>query len=439
MSAGLSVAVYILNWNGRAYLPECLAGINRQEDTPDAIRLIDNGSDDDSVSFVRESFPNVVVQENGRNLGFSAGNNVALRNLKTDVAILLNPDVVLADDWIAKMIDVFRSGPDVGVAGCKLHYPDGRTIQHAGGYITHPQAMPGHYGIGEVDDGRHQQLREVDYVIGAAMALRREVVERIGLLDEGFFLYFEDTDYCYRARRAGFRVVYAPQAAAIHVESATTVKGSFRYNQQFHAGRWRFLLKHFPASEIIAETFPVELEWLGRLDPAERLALGTAYGRVRYDLDAIRAARERDGGEPFSDAAQAEIAAGLEELQRAAWRSPRPNLDPLWAEAEIRERPFRSSVPLVGPLIARIRSAWNRIEAKPGVDPLRQQQSRFNALLLQELAELESRLEQQTGMLRRHAEDQAGLQSRSQALSNDLIEVDRHADELHRRLPPDAP
>lgn len=147
--------------------------------------------------------------------------------------MLLNPDVGLAPGTLAALAEALAADPRIGIAGAKLWYPDGETIQHAGGFITHPQALPGHYGIGAVDAGDYNTPRNVDYVIGAATALRRSMLDGIGLLDEGYFLYFEDADLCARARRAGYRVVYWPAATGVHVESATAAKGSFAYLHRF--------------------------------------------------------------------------------------------------------------------------------------------------------------------------------------------------------------
>src|SRR5690606_22542496 len=114
-----------------------------------------------------------------------------------------------------------------------------------------------------------------------------ETLAQIGLMDEGFFLFFEDADLCSRARAAGFRVAYVPDATGIHIESATAQKGSFAYLQRFHAGRWRYLLKHFPAGELAGESLAAEAVWLEGLDGGERRAAGLAYLATRRQLPEI--------------------------------------------------------------------------------------------------------------------------------------------------------
>ena len=174
-----------------------------------------------------------------------------MRTCPADVAVVLNTDITVPPDWLTHLVAPMMADPAIGIAGCKLYYPGGRTIQHAGGYITAPQAWPGHYGLNDEDQGQHDALRDVDYVIGAALAVKRAALEQIGLFDEGYFLYYEDVDLCQRARRAGYRVVYIPDAWLTHLESATTVKGSPAYLEQFSCGRWRFILKHYdPSSDL---------------------------------------------------------------------------------------------------------------------------------------------------------------------------------------------
>ena len=127
-----TLAVIILNWNGRDYLEDCLAALMAQTRPAESITLVDNGSSDDSVAFVRARFPGVAIRENGGNVGFAAGNNAALRRLTADVAVLLNPDVILSPDCLAALVATLAADPTIGLAGGKLWYPDGASIQHAG-------------------------------------------------------------------------------------------------------------------------------------------------------------------------------------------------------------------------------------------------------------------------------------------------------------------
>lgn len=337
----LEAELILLNWNGQDYLDDCLTHLLAQDYPHFRITLVDNGSTDGSVAFVRGRFPDVAIVENDANLGFAAGNNLVLQALTADLAVLLNPDVMVAPDWLARLVARFHAEPDVMVAGCKLWYPDGRTIQHAGGYLTPPQAMPGHFGIGETDAGQWDEPRDCDYVIGAALAIRSSALTQIGLLDEGYFLYYEDADLCARVRRAGGRVVYEPSSTAIHIESATAVKGSFTYLRRFHTGRWRYLLKHEMGDTLVGATLAAEQAWLARVDLDERLALALAYRATHAGLEEIWAARAATGAGPLDQATTATIAAGLAALERAAWALPGAETLPE-TEAPALMRLFRS-------------------------------------------------------------------------------------------------
>lgn len=419
--------VVILNWNGRPYLEECLAGVYAQDRPADHFLLVDNGSTDDSVAFLRERFPGLAIHETGGNLGFAAGNNTVLRETNADIILLLNPDVVLSPDCLSSLAEAMAADPAIGIAGCKLWYPGAELIQHAGGFITHPQAMPGHFGIGERDEGAHDTPRDVDYVIGAAMAIRREALEQIGLLDEGFFLYFEDADLCARARRTGFRVTYLPQATAVHIESATAVKGSFAYLHRFHAGRWRYLLKHFQVEEIINRTLLAESAWLEQLAESERRALSLAYLATLRQLPDVWAARKREGLGVITAGEQRALGQVLGDLRARAWRPDRHSepLARLAAAAQLEERPFTSDVPLLGPLIVRFRNAWNDVASRWYVNYFMKQQNEFNRLAVRQLESYEAELREQMQLLEEQVVITAEMGRRVQELQALLTELGR--------------
>jgi len=411
MNALPHVSLIVLNWNGRQFLAESLPSL-LELDYPDfSVLVIDNASTDDSVPFIRQHFPQVEIHCNKKNMGFAAGSNVGLRRAEADIAVLLNPDVVVSRDWLCELVYPMLDDETIGIAGCKMYYPGGRHLQHAGGYVTYPQAMPGHYGLNEEDSGQYDTLRDVDYVIGASLAIKRETLDEIGLLDEGFFLYFEDTDLCVRAKRAGYRVVYVPQATLIHVESATTNKGSDAYLRHMHTSRWRFLLKHYALEDVLQDTIPAELAWLAGRTANERRAVAGAYWTTLKKLPAIWMARARDGEplmEQVTEDQDRQIAERLQALREAAWRPTEPPpaaergdqataqpsgppriLDQLKAKWHVQEQPFISHTPLIGPLIARFREAWNSVSTRWYVRLILQQQNEFNWLVVQRLQELE--------------------------------------------------
>lgn len=284
MCSNPSVTLIILTWNSYPFLRPCLETALHQDYPDFSVMVLDNGSTDGTLELVRKGFPAVGVVENRFNLGFAAGNNVGLRLSSTPFVVLLNPDVELAPNWLSRLIEPMVADSSIGVAGCKVFEPGNTILQHAGGYITFPQALPGHYGLHEADHGQHDQIRDVDYVMGAAMAIRGEVMTSIGLLDEGFFLYYDDVDYCHRVRSAGYRVVYIPEAELMHMESTTTNKGSVFYFSHMHASRWRYMLKYYAVDDLLESTIPAEKAWLADRGHAERLGLQFAYVNAQRQL-----------------------------------------------------------------------------------------------------------------------------------------------------------
>ncbi|MFW5942993.1 MAG: glycosyltransferase family 2 protein, partial [Chloroflexota bacterium] len=430
-----SVTLIILNWNARRLLARCLPSLLAQTYDDYRVVLVDNASTDDSLAFVRREFPQVQIIENERNRGFSAGNNAALRRLQSDVAVLVNPDLIASAEWLRELVAGLTGEERIGIAGGKLFYPGGRRLQHAGGLIRFPLAMPDYLGRDEPDEGQYDQLRDVEYVVGAGLAVRREVLQRIGLLDEGFFLYFEDADLCFRARRAGYRVVYAPRAEAVHEESALTGKESPAYLAWFHGSRWRFLLKHARQETLLQETFDAEKEWL--LDavtgsPQRAAPLAQAYGQTLRTLWQALQAREAHGAPGMDEAAVSQIAAALTALREAAWNAAAaPPHEQLRRRRTLRPFTFRSRVPLLGPLLAALRRAWSHVAARPVLDAWTAQQSAFNEAVVQELEARQPRLAahderyaQAARELSAQRRDLAALLTRLQAIDRRLARLE---------------
>ncbi len=381
-----SVTIVVLNWNASHFLPDCLTALLDLNYSNFQVVVVDNNSSDDSVEMVRRSFPNVKLISSQTNRGFAAGNNLALHQSDTDFVVLVNPDVIVDSDWLHHLILPMRADETIGITGSKLFYPGRKLIQHAGGYITSPQALSGHYGLREADTGQHDVPRDVDYVIGASLAMRREVIEQIGLMDEEFFLYYEECDYCLRARRAGFRVMYMPEATAVHIESVTITQNSISYFQTFHTSRWRYLLKHLPVATILAETIRAEVAWLTTLPPVHRHGAAYAYMATLKNLRPIWQARQANNlARPTLDE-EAQVSRMLQNLRQAAWHSPYLVADvsndlSLENKMVVAERTFISRLPVVGKAVAWLRTMWGNIAMRHYVRSLVQQQNEFNQLI----------------------------------------------------------
>ncbi len=255
------VSVILLTWNGLQYVQACLEALLAQEPPAFELLVVDNGSTDGTPELVEQRFSDVRLIRNGRNLGFAAGNNIGLRAATGEVLVLLNQDTQVHPRFLGVLADTFKD-PAVGIVGCKLLYPDG-TIQHAGGYVYGSRGETGHTGWGALDDGRFDKPNEPEFVTAAAVGISRTCLNQVGLLDEGFApAYYEDVDWCYRTRAAGFRILYQPQAVATHHESTATAPDSHMHKFAWNQGRVRFLLKHRSLEQLLHDFGPAELAWI---------------------------------------------------------------------------------------------------------------------------------------------------------------------------------
>ncbi|MEZ4611091.1 MAG: glycosyltransferase family 2 protein [Caldilineaceae bacterium] len=254
-----TVDLIVLNWNAQAYLDACLRSLQAQD--PGAHRRGGQRVQRRLAHLLRDRFPDVQLIAGATNRGYSGGNNLGLVQSDAEIAVLVNPDIEAPPDWLSTLVAAMVADPDIGVAGCLLCDADG-TVQHAGNAsradCAHRSPGPRRAGCRTLHPAGGAAVADVDYVIGAAMAIRRAVRARIGGLDETFFLYYEDVDYCFRARAAGFRVVYVPTPPVIHHESVTTGKESQFYLEQLHTSRWRFLVKHTPFVTLTTSTMDGE-------------------------------------------------------------------------------------------------------------------------------------------------------------------------------------
>ena len=230
---------------------------------PAEITVLDNASTDDGAERARRSFPRVRVLESRENLGFAGGNNRAAQAVEdADVLLLLNPDTEPAADLIGRLADAFERGPKIGVLGCKVLEPDGKTIQHVGVRFR-GNGLPSNLGQGEPDRGQYRGVRDSQSVTGAAMAVRAQTWRELGGLDERFWpAYYEETDFCFRARRAGWRVAVAREASVVHFDASADRRADWGHLEMFFRGRARFLFKHYRPRDWLLRYLPDELRWL---------------------------------------------------------------------------------------------------------------------------------------------------------------------------------
>jgi hypothetical protein len=231
-----TVTIIILTWNGLDYTRACLASLQTHTDLDDGrirVFVVDNGSTDGTLAYLR-GLDWITLIENGRNLGFVKGNNVGMRAAPADSDILLlnNDTVIEQDSWLDKMQRAAYSAADIGIVGCRMVLPDGRFL-HAGAYMPLDSFWGQQIGSLEKDVNQYALDREVESVIGACFYIKRAVINQIGLLNEAFFSYFEDTDYCFQAAAAGYRTLCAGDVTIIHHENVSTTINRVSHNKIF--------------------------------------------------------------------------------------------------------------------------------------------------------------------------------------------------------------
>lgn len=382
-------SIIVVSWNGEAYLGECLDSLWTEVGPDDEVIVVDNASTDGSVGLVRQRYPQVRLIQNDRNLGFAGGMNVGLRAAHGDLLLSVNQDVEVHQGWVEALLETLAR-PGVGIAGCKLFYPDG-AIQHAGGIVHWPRAVVDHHGYRRPDDGQWDRLRPVDYVTGAAWGFRRAVVEQIGLLDEGYWPgYYEEVDYCFRARRAGWQVVYTPAATGVHHESVSLGKSSVTYQRAFNRGRLRFVVKSYAVGQVEDAWLASEREYVRSVDIGfARHVLSPVYLDTLLHLPDLSSEMSWARLRPRVS----ETTRGLSDLYLLALHSiggdqVDDHIQPMQLPTDVsfpplQEHDFQSDVPVIGPLIRAVRHLVYGVSARWGVLAVIHQQNRINQLIAQ--------------------------------------------------------
>jgi len=244
----MKFSIVIPVWNGAEVIAQCLTAIaSHQTDQPREIICVDNASRDDSAAIIAAQFPTVKLLRQPVNLGFAGGVNVGIRAAQGEAVVLLNQDCLPQAGWLSSLSAAFEQHAEFGVAGCTIYFSNGQ-LDHAGARLLRPSALGEH--LTDVVDAP----RVVDFVTGAAMAIRRSVFDAIGLFDEGFYpAYYEECDFCYRAREHGFQIAYVPAAKITHLRSSREAQADpIRIFANHQRARYRFVIKQFTAAEIDA-------------------------------------------------------------------------------------------------------------------------------------------------------------------------------------------
>lgn len=246
------ICVILLNWNGKKDTLECLASLQKVAYPRYTTIVVDNGSSDDSVPAIRATYPQIPIFETKQNLGFAGGNNVGIEwalSKSFDWIFLLNNDTTIAPDCLTAFMEFAQKRPQAKILGAKiLRYSDPNRIDHLGGIWDPSKAEFESKRSGEPDQ-EGIESEPVDYVCGAALLMHRSVPEAIGLLEPNFFLLWEETDFCFRARRKGLEVWTAPEAKIWHKVSSSFTGGKPHSHYFWWRSRLLWLERNIPEQE----------------------------------------------------------------------------------------------------------------------------------------------------------------------------------------------
>lgn len=261
----MTLSVVIVNFNVRQFLENALISLARAMDGIDGeVFVVDNASDDGSAEMVRTKFPTVRLIENTVNVGFARANNQALRLAAGEFLLLINPDTVVQEDTLRVMLRFFRDHSDAGLAGCKILNPDGSLqLPCRRSYPTPWVAFTKITGLSTLFPtsrlfGKYNLTYRdpdatypVDAVSGSFMMIRRAVYDAVGGLDEQFFMYGEDLDWCYRVQQAGFNVYYVHETQIVHYKGESTRRSNLDEVRVFYGAMELFVQKHFHRSPAV--------------------------------------------------------------------------------------------------------------------------------------------------------------------------------------------
>ena len=292
----MDLSVISVSYNTRDLLRGCLDSVisTLGSQLEYELLVVDNASTDDSVVMVRDCFPQVRLFDNLENLGFAAGSNQAIAESSGRYVILLNPDTVVGEGALDGMMRLLEGRSNIGVVGPKLLFPDG-SFQHSA--FSFPSLamifldfFPLHHRLSNSRvNGRYpRRLYEmgepfpIDHPLGAALMVRRQVIDEVGLLDEDFFMYCEEIDWCMRIKNAGWQIVCWPQAEIVHYVGQSTAQFREEMHVALHKSRRRLYEKHYGSG------FRRAAHWLVTLGVLSRgLRVRWAAKRGQLDQDSL--------------------------------------------------------------------------------------------------------------------------------------------------------
>ena len=256
----------VLNYQGADVLSDCLQSLRRQDYPELHILVIDNASTDGSDE-IAANMDGIELIRNESNMYFAGGNNIGIRhafNSGANYVVLINNDTTSDPMLISEMVKILQADNHAGIAGPKIYYHERPVmIWSAGGMVDFTKGWVRHRGIRQEDRGKFDAVAEVAYVTGCCLMFKRDVYQAIGGLDESFPMYFEDTDFCTRARKAGFKVLYVPAGKMWHKISASSGgEFSWRKIQRRMKAGWKFFRRHSTPGQLAVMPFWQVIEFI---------------------------------------------------------------------------------------------------------------------------------------------------------------------------------
>ncbi len=286
----MDLSIIIVNWNVRELLRGCLLSLSGDEmglvpGLTSEVVVVDCASSDGSAEMVRREFPWVRLMASDENLGYARGNNLGVAQAAGRYLLLLNPDVEVVGDALATMVHYLDEQPSVGVLGPALRYPDGSLQSSRRRFPTLATAFCESTLLHQWFPNNHVARRyhladrpadapqAVDWLVGAALMIRREAWQQVGPLDEGFFMYFEELDWCRRCRAAGWEIHYLPTAHVVHYEGKSSEQVStaraihferskIRYFRKYYGAGWALVIRLFLLGTFVFQLCEESLKWV---------------------------------------------------------------------------------------------------------------------------------------------------------------------------------
>ncbi len=253
----MKLSVVIICWNDLRVIRDCLRSIYDGTHATDfEVIISDNGSVDDSIEFVRNHYPQVRIVENQQNLGFARGNNAGIRASRGECVLILNPDTILHDCALDRLVEFADRHPEAGAFGCRVLNPDGtyqvsaRLFPTVGRYWVAALGLARVSALFTYEEYRHwfgDTERAIDWQSGCCVMFRGDLLKSLGGFDEQFFYHCEEVDLCLRVRKAGHAILFTPQAVITHLGGQSVSRFPIRFEIEKHRSRYRYFYKHFGA------------------------------------------------------------------------------------------------------------------------------------------------------------------------------------------------